>query len=52
LVPVTALIWGIVLLGEEIRLAQYVGSVVVLFGTALTTGIFQRISKRFSAQQA
>jgi drug/metabolite transporter (DMT)-like permease len=52
LVPVTALIWGIVLLGEEIRLAQYVGSVVVLVGTALTTGVFQRMSKRFSAQQA
>ncbi|MFN7472810.1 MAG: DMT family transporter [Roseiflexaceae bacterium] len=52
LVPVTALIWGIVLLGEEIRLAQYVGSIVVLIGTALTTGVFQRISKRFSAQQA
>ncbi len=42
LVPVTALVWGIFLLNEEIAASQYIGSAVVLIGTALTTGVFHR----------
>ncbi|MFM2310419.1 MAG: hypothetical protein RLY87_2541 [Chloroflexota bacterium] len=42
LVPVTALIWGIFLLDEHIAPSQYIGSVIVLLGTALTTGVFRR----------
>ncbi len=42
LVPVTALVWGILLLGEQIAPSQYIGSAIVLIGTALTTGVFRR----------
>lgn len=42
LVPVTALVWGIVLLNEQIAPSQYIGSIIVLFGTALTTGVLRR----------
>jgi drug/metabolite transporter (DMT)-like permease len=42
LVPLTALIWGVVLLNEQVDLVQIVGSVVVLLGTALTTGVMRR----------
>jgi drug/metabolite transporter (DMT)-like permease len=43
LVPVTALVWGILLLGEQIAPSQYIGSAIVLIGTALTTGVFRRL---------
>ena len=43
LVPVTALVWGIVLLNEHIAPSQYIGSIVVLLGTALTTGVLRRL---------
>lgn len=39
LVPVSALVWGVVLLGETISLQVLVGMVITLLGTGIATGV-------------
>jgi drug/metabolite transporter (DMT)-like permease len=42
LVPVFAVIWGTWLLDEAVTVTMLVGSVIILLGTALATGMLPR----------
>lgn len=46
LVPVSALAWGVVLLGETITLQVLVGMVITLLGTAIATGVVRLRRRR------
>ncbi len=42
LIPVFGLLWGAMFLGEALTLAMMLGCTVIVFGTALTTGVLRR----------
>jgi len=42
LIPVFGLLWGAMFLGEALTLAMMLGCAVIVFGTALTTGVLRR----------
>ena len=46
LIPVFGLFWGAVFLGETLTPAMLLGFAVILFGTALTTGVLQGPTRR------
>lgn len=45
LIPVFAVIWGAVFLGERVNLAMALGCAVILLGTSLATGVLRPPSK-------
>lgn len=45
LVPVFAIVWGSIWLGEQVNLSMLVGGVIVLMGTALSTGLVKPFSR-------
>lgn len=46
LVPVSALLWGMLLLGETVSLQMLVGMAATLLGTAIATGVLQLRPRR------
>lgn len=48
LVPVFAVLWGALLLDENITPAMVIGCAVILFGTALTTGLLKPPGRRLA----
>ncbi|MEP0354299.1 MAG: DMT family transporter [Paraglaciecola sp.] len=42
LVPVFGIIWGMIFLREQLTLNMFIGAAMVLFGVALTTGVFKK----------
>lgn len=41
LIPAFAALWGVIVLGETITLLMIVGAIIILIGTALTTGVIK-----------
>ena len=46
LIPLFALLYGVLLLGEHLSLAMVLGGAVILLGTALSTGMLPRQGTR------
>ena len=46
LVPLFAVLWGRVFLGEVLTLAMGLGCLVILLGTGLTTGVLRERNRR------
>lgn len=42
LVPVFGVLWGMIFLAEQLSLGMWLGAALVLFGVALTSGLFKR----------
>jgi drug/metabolite transporter (DMT)-like permease len=48
LIPLFGMLWGLVFLGEAITASMLVACGVILVGTALATGAWERLLKSFS----
>jgi drug/metabolite transporter (DMT)-like permease len=42
LIPVFAMLWGVLLLGEAVTGRMVIGCLVIFVGTALVSGVFRR----------
>lgn len=50
LIPIFGTLWGALFIGEQITTEMVVGTVVILFGTALVTGVLSFVKKEVDGQ--